>query len=103
MQTFECIHTYQSGETSKWAGSWEVLQVETDFHELRIQGRGACFDAILGYCSSGNYLCIPSSNVGCALGYWSDVFWNTERISQVLCETDAVTIATALNHYGNFK
>lgn len=102
MQTFHCKHTYPSGRTAKWNGVWEVLATETDFHELLIKGRGSSFDVVLGYYSSGYYLCIPEINVGCALGYWSDVFWNTERLSSLISETDAVTIATAINHYGYY-
>jgi len=101
MQTFYCMHTYPSGYQSRWSGSWEVLSTEPSVHELRIRGKGSSFDVILGSCCSGNYLCIPQINVGCSLGYWSDIFWNTERMTQVLSETDAVTIANALNHYGN--
>ncbi len=103
MQTFHCKHTYPSGYKSRWIGSWEVLSTEPSLHELRIKGKGSSFDAILGHCSRGNYLCIPEMNVGCSLGFWSDVFWNTERITQLLSETDAVTIATALNHYGSYR
>lgn len=102
MQTFECSHTYSCGHKAKWYGSWEILTICDDFHELRIQGRGSSFDVVAGHCSSGYYLCIPSVRIGCALAYWSDVFWNTEQLSQVMAETDAVTIATALNHYGRY-
>jgi len=103
MQTFHCKHTYPSGHTARWDGVWEVLATETDFHELRINGRGSSFDVVLGHCSSGNYLCIPGIDVGCTLGYWSDTFWNTQRLSSLISETDAVTIATAINHYGNYS
>ncbi|MGL5437662.1 MAG: DUF6618 family protein [Lachnospiraceae bacterium] len=102
METFECTHTYPSGNKRCWTGMWKILSICTDFHELRIKGRGSSFDVVAGYCSTGNYLCIPSINVGCALTDWSDVFWNIERLSQVLTETDAVTIAIALNHYGQY-
>lgn len=100
MQPFKCSHIYKSGRKMKWIGNWEVLSVEPDSHELLIKGRGSEFHAILGYYSYGNYLCIPSIDIGCALGYWSDVFWNTERLSHVMNATDAVTIATALDSYG---
>lgn len=101
MQTFECFHTYSNGHHASWYGSWQKLSSCADIHELRIKGRGSSFDVITGYCSSGNYLCIPSINAGCALAAWSDIFWNIERLSQVISETDAVTIATALTHYGH--
>jgi len=102
MQTFICKHKYPGGHKATWNGSWEILDIGTDYHELRIKGRGSSFDVVLGRCSSGYYLCIPSIDVGCALTFWSDTFWNTERLTPLLCETDAVTIATAIDHYGNY-
>lgn len=99
MQTFRCFHTYSSNHKAHWEVSWEILSTNCDFHELRIKGGGSSFDVIAGYCTSGNFLCIPSIKVGCALAYWSDLFWNIEQLSKVMTVTDAVTIANALSHY----
>jgi len=102
MQTFHCKHTYHNGDSSRWDGSWDILERETDFHELRIRGRGSSYDVVLGECSSGNYLCIPASNIGCSLGHWTDTFWNFERLSSLMNETDAKTIITALYYYHSY-
>jgi len=102
MQTFHCRHTYPSGHVANWKGSWEALATGAGSHELRIKGRGSSFHAVLGHCTSGNYLCIPLINAGCALASWRDTFWNTEQLSCVIGETDAVTIAAAINDYGNY-
>jgi hypothetical protein len=70
-------------------------------HELRIKGRGSLFDAVIGLSLSGNFICIPQLNFGCALSSLNDINWNTERISAHLTETDAVTIATAIYWFDN--
>lgn len=102
MQTFNLKHKYYDGAMDSWKVSWEVLETETDYHKLRISARGSTFDVILGYSSSGNYLCIPDIDIGCALALWSDVFWNTEKLSMLMSETDAATIAAVINHFGNY-
>lgn len=103
MQTFCLKHKYMNGDTMNWDVSWELLDFEFNHHELRIRARGSSFDVVLGQYLSGYYLCIPAIGVGCNITFWSDVFWNTERLSCLLSETDAATIAAAINHYGNYN
>lgn len=103
MQTFICEHTYSDGDIDSWKVSWEILDAQTDYRKLRIRGKGSSFDVILGYSSSGNYLCIPEIDVGCALALWSDIFWNQKRLSGLMTESDAATIAHAINHYDNYR
>lgn len=100
MQEFQCNYTYENGSKKRWLGTLEVLNMEGSQFEFLIKGRGSAFQVILGYSTSGNYLCIPSLNIGCGLAYWSDIYWNTRQLSQLMSITDAVTIATALDHYG---
>jgi len=100
MQDFECKHNYFNDDfESSWTGSVETLFEYCEFDEIRIKGRGSSFLVILGYCSLGNYLCIPQIDVGCALSSLSDVFYNTEKLTPLIGETDAVTVATALFYY----
>lgn len=100
MQTFSLEHKYIDGTTMNWDVSWELLNCEYNHHELRVLARGSAFDVILGESLSGYYLCIPAVDVGCNITFWSDVFWNTERLSNLLSETDAATVAAAINQYG---
>ncbi len=101
MHEFQCCYTYDSGKKKRWTGSLKVLNIEGSQFEFLIKGRGSAFQVILGYSTLGNYLCIPSLNIGCGLAYWSDIYWNTRQLSQLMSLTDAVTIATALDHYGH--
>ncbi len=59
-------------------------------------GRYSCINAVIGKYMSGQYICIPDIDTGCPLSSLSDIFWNRERLSAHMNETDAVTVAHAL-------
>lgn len=99
MSEYKCQCTYDSGKTRSWTAKWEIVNLTYEITELNISGRGSSYNIVLSDCSSGNFLCIPDSNLGCALAHWSDIFWNTERLTMILNKTDAVTIATGIYDY----
>lgn len=41
-------------------------------------------------------MCIPNYNVGCYLSRFNDLFWNSEKLSELMGEVDGVTAATAI-------
>ena len=41
---------------------------------------------------NGNFICILEINVGCPLSNWDDIFWNMERLSQLMNPVDAATV-----------
>ena len=96
---FLCKHTYESDEEATWEGSWELIHADQNQSELRVKGRGSSFHVILGFYASGAFLCIPEINIGCPLSHWEDTFWNFERLSAIMNETDAKTIVNALRDY----
>ena len=65
MYEYTCRYTYNSGKKN---------------HELLIRVRGSEYRVILGSCTTGLYMCIPTISV--------------------LNETDAATIATVIYLYG---
>lgn len=65
-------------------------------YEAEIEGRGTYFHILTGQHKYGDYLCIPNHDVGCERSKLSDFFWNRERISRLMGEEDAVTVATGL-------
>lgn len=99
MKEFKCFYKDENDKMIRWKGSYEIIPTEANLHELLINARGSSFLAVLGHYTHGNYICIPLLDVGCSLTYWSDVFWNTEKLSQVMDTIDAITIASALNAY----
>ncbi|MEG1256385.1 DUF6618 family protein [Clostridium sp.] len=51
---------------------------------------------IIGKTSFGKFVCIPNYNVGCYLSRFNDLFWNSEKLSELMGEVDGVTAATAI-------
>lgn len=96
---FQCRHTYEDNHEEAWEGSWELVCYDGPFWEVMIEARGSSFHSIIGYSSVGLYICIPSLDIGCGLSNWSDIFWNTEKLSGFLPVTDAVTIAEGLRSF----
>ena len=99
MKQYPCQYIETEDYPGSWVGSWELIGAGTDYEELKICGRGSCYHVVLGYYSRGNYLFIPDIDIGCALGSLKDVFWNYERLSRLLGETDAITISRGLSDF----
>ena len=96
MSEFQCKYINEFGCNESWPGELEILTTKSEFLEVFIRGCDSAFRIVIGKCSTGNYMCIPSVGVGCELSDLSDLFWNTQRISEVMNIIDAVTIASAL-------
>ena len=99
MHEFNCSYVYEDGTSKKWHGQWCIINDDSDCCEMLIRGRGSEYRVVLGCCSTGSYLCIPSQYISCSLADRTDRFWNREQISRVLNVTDAVTISYALFDY----
>lgn len=96
---FKCINTRAGkcpAHEREWTGQAEIVFQTADTAELIIHGRGSRMDAIIGRYRIGLYVCIPDINVGCPISSMSDFFWNRERLSEQMNQTDAVTVAWAL-------
>ena len=96
---FSCSCEYSSGKSVKWNGTWMEVMPGEGLCELLISGRGSLYSVLVGRYTSGYFLCIPEIGIGCPLSRLSDVFWNFERLSGLICRTDAATIAYALEDY----
>lgn len=83
-------------KTKTWDGTYENLEIYQDRLEVDVSGRGSRFHIIVGRYQNGNYLCIPSCQVGCELAGYQDTFWNLEQLSRQISMVDAVTLVTAI-------
>lgn len=95
-KTFKCEYTYDDGDHKEWTGACEYEDNENGTYNLVIEARGSLYYAVVGRCHTGNFFCIPSCNIGCSLARFEDVFYNRERLSNVINVTDAETIAQAI-------
>ena len=98
---FVCTTPAEEGEREeKWLGEVVVKNHSMFMAELLIYGRYSCINAVIGKYMSGQYICIPDIDTGCPLSRLSDIFWNRERLSAHMNETDAATVAHALREIG---
>lgn len=79
-----------------WGGEIKITRRSLNEVEFIIYGRSSCINGIVGKYMSGQYICMPDIDVGCPLSRMSDTFWNKERLSAHMQETDAVTVAYAM-------
>lgn len=94
---FVCTAPAESGCRGQgWPGEVTVKSHSMCMAELLIYGRDSCINAVIGKYMGGQYICIPDIDTGCPLSRLSDIFWNRERLSAHMNETDAVTVAHAL-------
>lgn len=81
---------------TKWTGIITNLKGSEEQCEFEVQSRGTYYHVIIGKHDYGHYVCVPNWDVGCELADYSDLFWNTERLSKQLRTVDAITVATAI-------
>ncbi len=80
----------------QWQGGIRLISHSGTCYEAEITGRGTYFHVIVGKHCYGNYICIPNHDIGSELSDYQDLFWNTERLSGLLKDVDATTVATGL-------
>ena len=94
---FVCTAPAEEGKKEqRWLGEVMVKSHSMGMVELIIYGTDSCINAVIGKYMSGQYICIPDIDTGCPLSRLSDIFWNRERLSAHMNETDAATVAHAL-------
>ena len=96
---FKCVKPSDKRKTT-WIGKINTIKGVKENCEMEVVSRGHFYHVIFGSHSYGNYICIPNWDAGCELADYSDLFWNTERLSKVISSADAITIATAVKVAG---
>lgn len=81
---------YRPAET--WQGPINVRKKTDHLTEALVTGRGSSFTILLRDYVNGIFICILEINVGCPLSNWDDIFWNMERLSQLMNPVDAATV-----------
>jgi len=79
----------------KWEGEVTELVDYGGHYEMQIKSRSS-IKVLFGKTSQGGFACMPDFKAGSHLVELSNKFWNTEKLSEVLRKTDAITVAEAL-------
>lgn len=91
---FECELKIKN-KIEKWSGQIEKFINYGSHYEIFIESRSSIL-ILLGRTSSGGFACMPDFSAGCHLVNLDDVFWNTEKLTNVLGKVDGMTVAVAL-------
>ena len=97
LMDFQCT-LRQHGRLEHWTAQIRLISCNESQQELEIKGRGSSFHLFVGFGMFGNYLCIPSQDIGCAIAQPEDSFWNAEHLSRHLNIVDTTTITTGLKY-----
>jgi hypothetical protein len=78
-------------------GLCEIDMIRTTIpYEMNLSFNGNIYHIIVGKHRYGNYICIPNWDIGCELAFFSDTFWNIERLTRHIAETEATAIVKGL-------
>lgn len=61
---FECGFTCRCGNWVHWEGTWERVCIGNELVTVRVTGRGRSFDTVVAQSEWGDFICIPSHNIG---------------------------------------
>jgi hypothetical protein len=86
-----------AGSKTSWPGEIIPIRLDSEPYEIEVTARGSYFHLLVGHHAYGNYICIPNWDIGIELSFFSDIFWNLERLSNTkLKKVDACSVAYAL-------
>jgi|LGVF01.2.fsa_nt_gb hypothetical protein len=92
MMLYEFKHTINS----KTYKSIVDVYSTTVPYEINISTNGSSYHILLGSHLGGNFICIPNWEIGCELASYSDIFWNSEKLSNHMNPVDAECIANSI-------
>jgi hypothetical protein len=87
-------------DDEQWLANVNKIDNRINYYEFLIKSRSSIM-TILGTTSRGNFACFPDFNVGCHLVNLKDMFWNKEKLIEVLGKADGITVASTLYNLSN--
>ncbi|MBU3090411.1 hypothetical protein KPL42_18245 [Clostridium gasigenes] len=96
---FECSRLL-GNKKETWIGEITSCTTYKNSMDIYVQSRSS-FHIIIGKSKYGNYVCVPNFNSGCYLSTLDDIFWNTEKLVNLIGEVDGITVAKAIKHIGD--
>lgn len=91
---FECIDN-TDGKNEKWAGRITSFKDYGSHYEIRIESRSSIL-VLFGKTTQGAFACMPDFGAGCHMIDPKNLFWNTEKLVNVLGKVDGITVACAI-------
>lgn len=96
MIKFKCeLAKRNSRKKEYWNGKISYWKDYGSHYELEICSRSR-IHVLIGKTSYGNFACMPDFGVSYHLAEFDNIFYNTEKLCDVLGKVDGVTVANAI-------
>ncbi|WP_286154822.1 hypothetical protein [Thomasclavelia cocleata] len=79
-----------------WQASLKSITNYENYYEASIEARSTHFNMLVGHTDSYNWVALPIQEVSCSLASLDDIFWNEERLSNLIGAIDATTIVSTI-------
>lgn len=79
-----------------WQASLKLITNYENYYEASIEARSTHFNMLVGHTDSYNWVALPIQEVSCSLASLDDIFWNEERLSNLIGAIDATTIVSTI-------
>lgn len=91
----KCSITLNNKKETWQAGLKSITNYE-NYYEASIEARSTHFNMLVGHTDSYNWVALPIQEVSCSLASLDDIFWNEERLSNLIGAIDATTIVSTI-------
>lgn len=91
---FECVNQTKKGKET-WTGRITSIINYGSHYEIAIDSRSGIM-VLIGKTSMGTFACMPDFSAGCHLATLDDMFYSTEKLTDVMGRIDGITVASAL-------
>lgn len=97
-----CITTINDKRES-WQATLKSITNYGNYYEATIEARSTHFDMLVGMTDNYYWVALPIQEVSCSLAHPSDIFWNKERLCNLISIIDATTIASCITFIEHHK
>lgn len=86
-----------------WQATLKTISNHDTYYEAVVEARCTSFSILVGSTDNYNWIALPIQEISCSLSSYGDIFWNQERLSQLIGPTDATTVAYTIAFIEKYK
>lgn len=96
-------HDVINDKKETWQATLKMVLNHDTYYEAIVEARCTSFSLLVGSADTYNWVALPIQEVSCSLSSFDDIFWNQERLSQLISPIDATTIAYTIAFIEKYK
>lgn len=92
-----------NGKKETWKATLKTISNHDSYYEAIVEARCTSLSLLVGSTDDYNWVALPIQEVSCSLSSFNDIFWNQERLSQLISPIDASTVAYTIAFIEKYK